>query len=156
MHPNGQLPAYEWNFGDVNPPVHAAAALRVFELDGARDYEWLARVFHKLLLNFTWWANRKDPDGDNLFGGGFLGLDNVGPFDRSSPLPEGLTLEQADGTGWMALYCLSMLEIGPGAGRARPGLRGRRGEVLRALHAHRSAPSTTRASGTRPTASTTT
>ncbi len=110
MHPNGQLPAYEWNFGDVNPPVHAAAALRVFELDGARDYEWLARVFHKMLLGFTWWANRKDPDGDNLFGGGFLGMDNVGPFDRSSPLPEGLALQQADGTGWMALYCLSMLE----------------------------------------------
>jgi hypothetical protein len=111
MHPNGQLPAYEWNFGDVNPPVHALAALAVFEIDGARDRDWLARVFHKLMLAFTWWANVKDPEGDALFGGGFLGMDNVGPFDRSAPLPEGQTLEQADGTGWMALYCLSMLEI---------------------------------------------
>ena len=111
MHPNGQLPAYEWNFGDVNPPVHALAALAVFENDGGCDREWLARVFHKLLLGFTWWANVKDPRGDHLFGGGFLGMDNVGPFDRSAPLPEGLVLEQADGTGWMALYCLSMLEI---------------------------------------------
>jgi hypothetical protein len=111
MHPNGQLPAYEWNFGDVNPPVHAVAALAVYELDGARDREWLERVFHKLLLGFTWWANVKDPEGDHLFGGGFLGMDNVGPFDRSAPMPDGLVLEQADGTGWMALYCLSMLEI---------------------------------------------
>jgi mannosylglycerate hydrolase MGH1-like protein len=111
MHPNGQLPAYEWNFGDVNPPVHAIAALAVYELDGARDRVWLERVFHKLLLGFTWWANVKDPEGDHLFGGGFLGMDNVGPFDRSAPLPRGLVLEQADGTGWMALYCLSMLEI---------------------------------------------
>jgi hypothetical protein len=111
MHPNGQLPAYEWNFGDVNPPVHALAALAVFHNDGGSDREWLARVFHKLLLGFTWWANVKDPQGDHLFGGGFLGMDNVGPFDRSAPLSPGLVLEQADGTGWMALYCLSMLEI---------------------------------------------
>jgi hypothetical protein len=111
MHPAGKLPAYEWNFDDVNPPVHAIAALAVFELDGGTDREWLVRIFHKLLLNFTWWANVKDPEGNNLFGGGFLGMDNVGPFDRSAPLPDGLTLEQADGTGWMALYCLSMLEI---------------------------------------------
>jgi hypothetical protein len=111
MHPNGQLPAYEWNFGDVNPPVHALAALSVFELDGRRDRDWLERIFHKLLLGFTWWANVKDPEGDHLFGGGFLGMDNVGPFDRSAPLPEGQVLEQADGTGWMALYCLSMLEM---------------------------------------------
>jgi hypothetical protein len=111
MSPNGQLPAYEWNFGDVNPPVHARAALTVFEIDGARDRDWLERIFHKLLLGFTWWANVKDPRGEHLFGGGFLGMDNVGPFDRSAPLPEGLALEQADGTGWMALYCLSMLEI---------------------------------------------
>jgi hypothetical protein len=110
MHPNGQLPAYEWNFGDVNPPVHAVAALRVFEIDGGRDVEWLERIFHKMLLGFTWWANVKDPEGDSLFGGGFLGMDNIGPFDRSSPLGEGLSLAQADGTGWMALYCLSMLE----------------------------------------------
>jgi hypothetical protein len=111
MHPNGQLPAYEWNFGDVNPPVHAVAALAVYRLDGATDRQWLERVFHKLLLGFTWWANVKDPEGDHLFGGGFLGMDNVGPFDRSAPLPPGLVLEQADGTGWMAVYCLSMLEI---------------------------------------------
>jgi hypothetical protein len=111
MHPNGQLPAYEWNFGDVNPPVHALAALTVFEIDGRRDRVWLERVFHKLLLGFTWWANMKDPEGDQLFGGGFLGMDNVGPFDRSAPLADGLVLEQADGTAWMALYCLSMLEI---------------------------------------------
>ena len=111
MHPNGQLPAYEWNFGDVNPPVHALAALEVFKLDGSRDHDWLARVFHKMMLGFTWWANVKDPQGDHLFGGGFLGMDNVGPFDRSAPLGEGLVLEQADGTGWMAIYCLSMLEI---------------------------------------------
>jgi hypothetical protein len=111
MSPNGQLPAYEWNFSDVNPPVHARAALTVFEIDGARDRDWLERIFHKLLLGFTWWANVKDPRGEHLFGGGFLGMDNVGPFDRSAPLPEGLALEQADGTGWMVLYCLSMLEI---------------------------------------------
>jgi hypothetical protein len=111
MNPNGQLPAYEWDFGDVNPPVHALAALTVFRLDGSRDRDWLERMFHKLLLGFTWWANVKDPRGEHLFGGGFLGMDNVGPFDRSAPLPEGLVLEQADGTGWMALYCLSMLEI---------------------------------------------
>ena len=111
MSANGQLPAYEWNFGDVNPPVQALAALAVFRIDGERDRDWLERIFHKLLLGFTWWANVKDPEGDNLFGGGFLGMDNVGPFDRSAPLPEGLVLEQADGTGWMALYCLSMLEI---------------------------------------------
>ena len=97
MHPNGQLPAYEWNFGDVNPPVHALAALAVFRIDGAQDREWLARVFHKLLLGFTWWVNVKDPEGDHLFGGGFLGMDNIGPFDRSAPLPDGLVLEQADG-----------------------------------------------------------
>jgi Glycosyl hydrolase family 63 C-terminal domain len=111
MNPNGQLPAYEWDFGDVNPPVHAFAALHVFLNDGATDYTWLERIFHKMLLGFTWWANVKDPAGDHLFGGGFLGMDNVGPFDRSAPQPPGLTLEQADGTGWMALYCLSMLAI---------------------------------------------
>ncbi|WP_249012091.1 hypothetical protein [Conexibacter sp. DBS9H8] len=110
-HPAGKLPAYEWNFDDVNPPVHAIAALAVYRRDGSRDPTWLARIFHKLLLNFSWWANAKDPEERNLFGGGFLGMDNVGPFDRSTPLPDGLVLEQADGTGWMAIYCLSMLEI---------------------------------------------
>jgi hypothetical protein len=111
MHPNGHLPAYEWSFGDVNPPVHAWAALTVFRLDGGRDYEFLARAFLKLLLNFTWWVNRKDALGDNIFEGGFLGLDNVGPFDRSAMLPSGEVLEQSDGTAWMAKFCLNMLEM---------------------------------------------
>jgi hypothetical protein len=110
MHPNGQLPAYEWSFGDVNPPVHAWAALRVFEIDGARDHEFLERVFHKLLLNFTWWVNRKDSAGNNVFEGGFLGLDNIGPFDRSA-LPLSGRLEQSDGTAWMAMYCQNLLEL---------------------------------------------
>ena len=103
QHPNGALPAYEWNFDDVNPPVHALAALRVFVIDGSKDYDFLERVFQKLLLNFTWWLNRQDPDGNNLFGGGFLGLDNISPIDRSN-LPPGMRLEQADGTAWMAYY----------------------------------------------------
>jgi hypothetical protein len=115
IHPNGQIPAYEWNFSDVNPPVTAWAALWVYEREaeirGAGDGEFLARVFERLLTNFTWWVNRKDPDGRNLFQGGFLGLDNIGIFDRSAPLPGGGTLEQADGTAWMALYCQWMLQI---------------------------------------------
>ena len=111
MHPNGQLPAYEWNFGDVNPPVGAWAALAVFRIDGGTDLEFLARAFHKLLINFTWWVNRKDALGDNIFEGGFLGLDNIGPFDRSAMLPGGQVLEQSDGTAWMAKYCLNMLEM---------------------------------------------
>jgi hypothetical protein len=111
MHPNGQIPAYEWAFGDVNPPVHAWAALRVFEIDGRRDREFLARVFHKLLLNFTWWVNRKDSAGNNVFEGGFLGLDNIGPIDRSAMLPVAARLEQSDGTAWMAMYALNLLEI---------------------------------------------
>ena len=110
MHPNGQLPAYEWSFGDVNPPVHAWAALRVFEIDGGTDFEFLERIFHKLLINFTWWVNRKDTEGNNLFEGGFLGLDNIGPIDRSAPLRGGGHIEQSDGTAWMATYCLNMLE----------------------------------------------
>ncbi|MDX6410280.1 MAG: hypothetical protein QOE13_3351, partial [Gaiellaceae bacterium] len=111
MHPNGQLPAYEWNFGDVNPPVHAWAALRVFEIDGSTDFCFLERVLHKLLLNFTWWVNRKDAAGNNVFEGGFLGLDNIGPIDRSATLPVDGRLEQSDGTSWMAMYCLNLLEI---------------------------------------------
>jgi hypothetical protein len=111
MHPNGQIPAYEWAFGDVNPPVHAWAALRVFEIDGSRDHDFLARVMHKLLLNFTWWVNRKDVGGNNVFEGGFLGLDNVGPFDRSAALPVAGVLEQSDGTGWMAMYALNLLDM---------------------------------------------
>jgi hypothetical protein len=109
MHPNGQLPAYEWAFGDVNPPVQAWAALRVFQIDGLQDLDFLERIFHKLLLNFTWWVNRKDAAGNNVFEGGFLGLDNVGPFDRSSVLPQGVRLEQSDGTAWMAMFALNML-----------------------------------------------
>ncbi|MBP1625812.1 MAG: hypothetical protein H6Q00_287 [Holophagaceae bacterium] len=108
MHPNGQLPAYEWAFGDVNPPVHAWAAWRVYQMDGDRAF--LERIFHKLLLNFTWWVNRKDPDGQNVFQGGFLGLDNIGVFDRSSELPQG-RVHQADGTAWMAMYSLNMMRI---------------------------------------------
>jgi hypothetical protein len=110
MHPNGQLPAYEWNFSDVNPPVHAWAARRVFELDGSRDIEFLERVLHKLLLNFTWWVNREDSTGQNIFSGGFLGLDNVSAIDRSS-LPQGEQIEQSDATGWMARFCLDLLEL---------------------------------------------
>jgi len=115
MNPNGQLPAYEWAFGDVNPPVHAWAAWRVYKIErrvrGVADRGFLEKVFHKLLLNFTWWVNRKDPEGMNIFQGGFLGLDNIGVFDRSAPLPTGGHLEQSDGTSWMAMFCLNMLAI---------------------------------------------
>jgi len=114
MHPNGQIPAYEFAFSDVNPPVQAWAAWRLYKMTGAkgaRDRVFLARVFEKLNLNFTWWVNRKDAKGNNLFGGGFLGLDNIGVFDRSRPLPGGGILEQADGTSWMAFYCATMLSI---------------------------------------------
>jgi hypothetical protein len=114
MHPNGQLAAYEWALGDVNPPVHAWAVWRVYKITGARgrrDRQFLQRAFQKLLLNFTWWVNRKDPDGHNIFSGGFLGLDNIGVFDRSAPLPTGGHLEQADGTAWMAFYCSTMLAM---------------------------------------------
>ncbi len=116
MHPNGQLPAYEWAFGDVNPPVHAWATWRVFQIDrkrnsGKGDLAFLERVFQKLLLNFTWWVNRKDAEGHNIFQGGFLGLDNIGVFDRSAMLPTGGHLEQADGTSWMAMYSLNMMRI---------------------------------------------
>lgn len=115
MHPNGQIPAYEWAFSDVNPPVHAWACWRVYKIDkkmsGKADTKFLESVFHKLLMNFTWWVNRKDSVGDNIFEGGFLGLDNIGIFDRSKPLPTGGYLEQSDGTSWMAMYCLNMLKI---------------------------------------------
>ena len=114
MHPNGQLPAYEWNFSDVNPPVHAWAVWRVYKLSdprGSRDLLFLERAFQKLLLNFTWWVNRKDSEGRHVFGGGFLGLDNIGVFDRSHALPDGSQLNQADGTAWMAGYCLVMLSM---------------------------------------------
>lgn len=115
MHPNGQMPAYEWNFSDVNPPVHAWACWRVYEIEqeltGKRDIAFLEEVFHKLMLNFTWWVNRKDAEGHNVFQGGFLGLDNIGVFDRSKPLPTGGYLSQADGTAWMAMFCLNLLRI---------------------------------------------
>jgi hypothetical protein len=124
MHPNGQIPAYEWNFGDVNPPVHAWATWQVYridrELNGRNDTIFLERVFQKLLLNFTWWVNREDGDGNNVFQGGFLGLDNIGVFDRSKPLPTGGHLDQADGTAWMAMYCLNMLTIALELARTRP------------------------------------
>lgn len=126
MHPNGQIPAYEWNFGDVNPPVHAWSTIFTYRLELARnggegDREWLKSCFQKLLLNFTWWVNRKDRTGRNVFEGGFLGLDNIGVFDRSAPLPTGGYLEQADGTAWMALYCQNMLEIAVELARGDPG-----------------------------------
>ena len=115
LHPNGQIPAYEWNFGDVNPPVHAWAVMFVYSMEkqrrGEGDFKFLEHAFQKLLLNFTWWVNRKDPGGRNVFEGGFLGLDNIGVFDRSSPLPTGGSLEQADGTAWMALFSQNMLQI---------------------------------------------
>jgi hypothetical protein len=114
MHPSGQIPAYEWSFSDVNPPVHAWAVWRVYKISasqGQRDRVFLARAFQKLLLNFTWWVNRKDHHGNHVFAGGFLGLDNIGVFDRSQPLPTGGHLEQADGTAWMAFYCSTMLSI---------------------------------------------
>jgi len=113
-HPNGQIPAYEWNFSDVNPPVHAWASLFLYRIEselGRADLRFLERSFQGLMLNFNWWVNRKDPDGRNVFAGGFLGLDNIGVFDRSAPLPTGGHLDQADGTAWMAFYCLCMLEI---------------------------------------------
>jgi hypothetical protein len=123
MNPNGELPAYEWAFGDVNPPVHAWSTIFTYRLEaasGAADLDWLERCFHKLLLNFTWWVNRKDRSGNNVFEGGFLGLDNIGVFDRSAPLPTGGHLEQADGTAWMALFSQNMLEIAIELARAKP------------------------------------
>ena len=111
MRPDGQIPAYEWDFGDLNPPVQGWAALRVFLIDGTEDWDWLIAIFNKLLINCTWWLNRQDPDGNDLFGGGFLGLDNIAPFDRSKPPDLGGTLIEADGTAWMAVYCLSLLAM---------------------------------------------
>jgi len=124
LHPSGQIPAYEWNFGDVNPPVHAWSTFYTYLTEkahrGKGDLAWLERSFHKLLLNFTWWVNRKDRSGNNAFEGGFLGLDNIGVFDRSAPLPTGGFLEQADGTAWMALFCQNMVEIGAELSMANP------------------------------------
>ena len=164
MHPNGQIPAYEWNFGDVNPPVHAWSTIFTYRLEkaaqGEGDKEWLKSCFQKLLLNFTWWVNRKDRSGRNVFEGGFLGLDNIGVFDRSAPLPTGGYLEQADGTAWMALFCQNMLEIAMRAGADRSRLRGHGAQVRRALPVDRLVDgahwAATPACGTRRTASSTT
>ena len=115
LHPNGQLPAYEWNFSDVNPPVHAWATLFVYQIEeaatGKADRSFLEDAFQKLMRNFSWWLNRKDAGNRNIFQGGFLGLDNIGVFDRSAPLPGGGWIDQADGTAWMALYCQNMMQI---------------------------------------------
>ncbi|MBY8851618.1 glucosidase, partial [Saccharothrix sp. MB29] len=111
MHPNGQLPAYEWEFGDVNPPVHAWAALQVYRSEEVPDRKFLAKIFHKLLLNFSWWVNRKDADGSYLFEGGFLGMDNIGPVNRSEPMLGQWRLEQSDATSWMAAYGLHLMQI---------------------------------------------
>jgi hypothetical protein len=140
MHPSGQLPAYEFQFSDVNPPVHAWACWRVYKMTaprGRRDLDFLERAFQKLLINFTWWVNRKDPQGKNLFAGGFLGMDNVGIFDRNSVLPDGAQLAQADGTAWMAFYCVTMLVNRARTGERAAGLRGRRVEILRAFRGDR-------------------
>jgi hypothetical protein len=142
MHPNGQIPAYEWAFSDVNPPVHGWAAWRVYQIDrkqngGTGRLEFLERVFHKLMLNFTWWVNRKDQSGRNIFQGGFLGLDNIGVFDRSAQLPTGGYINQSDGTSWMAMYALNLMRIALGTRRAQPCVRGHRQQVLRAFPEHR-------------------
>src|SRR5258705_13893784 len=124
LHPNGQLPAYEWNFSDVNPPVHAWSTIFTYRLEKVRrgkgDLAWLERSFHKLMLNFTWWVNRKDRTGNNAFEGGFLGLDNIGVFDRSAPLPTGGHLEEADGAAWMALFAQKMLDMASELAAHRP------------------------------------
>ena len=141
LHPSGQIPAYEWNFSDVNPPVHAWATLFLHRteqaLRGERDVDFLKAAFNKLLLNFTWWVNRKDRFGKNVFEGGFLGLDNIGVFDRSAPLPTGGHLEQADGTAWMALFTQNMAELAVELTTFDPRLRGDGFQVRRALHLHR-------------------
>ena len=137
MHPNGQIPAYEFAFSDVNPPVHAWAAWRVYKISaprGSRDINFLESVFHKLLLNFTWWVNRKDTEGNNIFSGGFLGLDNIGVFDRSKPLPTGGYLQQADGTAWMGFYCLTMLSMALELAQTRPAVRRHGVQILRTFH----------------------
>ena len=141
LHPTGQMPAYEWNFSDVNPPVHAFATLFLHRteqaLRGEVDLEFLTATFNKLLLNFTWWVNRKDRFGKNVFEGGFLGLDNIGVFDRSAPLPTGGHLEQADGTAWMALFSQNMLELAVELAAHDPTLRRHGVQVRRALLLHR-------------------
>ena len=151
MHPNGQIPAYEWAFGDVNPPVHILAARAIYQEEqrrtGEGDRDFLARIFHKLLLNFTWWVNRKDEEGNNLFQGGFLGLDNISVIDRSMGLPPDLSLEQADGTAWMASYCLNMAWAAVELALRRSSLRRHGRQVSRALPGHRRGDERTRRRG---------
>ena len=141
QHPNGQIPAYEWEFSDLNPPVHAWAVWRVYNMDriqnGKADTDFLEKCFHKLLINFTWWVNKVDREGNNVFEGGFLGLDNITVIDRSEPLPQGASLEQSDATGWMGMYCLVMMRIALELAKKNAGLRGARDEILRALRLHR-------------------
>ena len=141
QHPNGQIPAYEWEFSDLNPPVHAWAVWRVYNMDRIRNGRptatFLEKCFHKLLINFTWWVNKVDREGNNVFEGGFLGLDNITVFDRSEPLPDGASLEQSDATGWMGMFCLDMMRIALELAQGEPGLRGAGHEVLRALRLHR-------------------
>src|SRR4029450_2685683 len=131
------MPAYEWAFGDVNPPVQAWAALRVYRIErrlrGKGDREFLEKIFHKLLLNFTWWWNRKDAEGKNVFQGGFLGLDNIGVFDRSAPLPAGGHIEQSDATSWMGMYCLNLLAIAPELARPAPAHADARSSVFQTM-----------------------
>ena len=141
QHPNGQLPAYEWEFSDLNPPVHAWACWRVYEMEKANrpedDREFLERCFHKLLMNFAWWVNKVDSEGNNVFEGGFLGLDNITVIDRSEKLPNGAVLEQSDATGWMGFFCLSMMRIALELARRQQGLRSDGDRILRALRLHR-------------------
>ena len=140
LHPTGQMPAYEWNFGDVNPPVHAWATIFLYRMEqvrhGRSDIPFLKRSFHKLLTNFSWWINRKDRLGRNVFEGGFLGLDNIGVFDRSAPLPTGGYLEQADATAWMALFCQNMLEMAVEIAADDPIVRNGGGHVRRSFSRH--------------------
>ena len=141
LHPNGQMPAYEWSFGDTNPPVHAWGALKVYRAEqqqrGEGDSGYLQRVFHKLLLNFSWWINRKDRSGHNLFEGGFLGLDNISVYDRSRDLPPGYTLKQADATGWMAMFSVNMVVMALEINTQKPAIRRHRHPVLPAISGHR-------------------
>ena len=147
QHPNGALPAYEWDFGDVNPPVQAWAAAEVFAIDGGRDIDFVSRIFDKLLVNFTWWVNREDANGNNLFEGGFLGLDNIGPIDRSH-LPVGGTLEQSDATGWMGFYAIAMASLAIILNRVWPATRHRpHSQVHGALRRHHRGPRWPRAVG---------
>ena len=139
QHPNGQIPAYEWEFSDLNPPVHAWAVWRVYNMDrirsGKADRDWLERCFHKLMLNFTWWVNKVDKEGNNVFEGGFLGLDNITVVDRSRRCDDGSSIEQSDATGWMGMFCLNLMRIALGTGQGEPDLRGPGDQVLPALRA---------------------